>query len=107
MVFDLESRAYPDPAPLVEGETELGDDRVGLDARRPYEEPGLELGAVAECDPAVDDLFEPGAEPYVNTSLDEQVVGVLTSAERGFRPGFLGAWSTSTHRCGTSRRFGW
>ena len=59
----LERGGNADPAPLVEGKPELGDDRIGLHAGRPHQQSGVHLGTVAERHPAVGDLDEPGAQP--------------------------------------------
>ena len=57
-------------APLVQGKAEVGDDRVGLDPRRPDQQTRYRsLRPVAQRHPSVDDLFEPVSEPQVHALL--------------------------------------
>src|SRR5262249_9281996 len=58
----LQGWAHPNTAALVERKSEPSDDRIGLATRRPHQQPGVEFGSVAQRDPPVDDLDQPGAE---------------------------------------------
>jgi hypothetical protein len=49
------------------------DDGVGLDARGPHQQAGVELGPVSQRDAAVDHLLEARTQSQVDTSFGKQV----------------------------------
>ncbi len=78
MAFDLQRRPDPDAAPFVQGKLEVSEDWVRLDPGSPHQQPGVDLGPVAQRHTTIDDTLEARVELEVNAPLHEQFTHVLT-----------------------------